>query len=113
MVEEREQFTDVNTHLASYLRSMACADPGVFRGAKNENFGEFVRRFRRKYERVIACEATLIDILVDDHLAGRAKSIFLAIPRMVKEQGFEATINEMGRLLACDSTASRLRAVKE
>ncbi|KAK6030072.1 zinc knuckle [Ostertagia ostertagi] len=32
--------------------SMACSDPGVYRGTKNENFEEFLRRFKRKYEQV-------------------------------------------------------------
>ncbi|KAK6031180.1 hypothetical protein OSTOST_02671 [Ostertagia ostertagi] len=53
---------------------MSCVDPGVFTGASNENFEEFVRRFRRKYEECIGCEAAPIEILGDDHLGSRAKN---------------------------------------
>ncbi|VDL79785.1 unnamed protein product [Nippostrongylus brasiliensis] len=103
----------VSSQLATYLRSMACVDPGIFKGLRNENFGEFVRRFKRKYKEVVGCEATLIEILADDHLAGRAKNIFMALPRTAKERGFEAVVDEMGRLLAQDSTAARVRALTD
>ncbi|XGW19064.1 hypothetical protein V3C99_003128 [Haemonchus contortus] len=105
--------TDVNLQLVNYLRAMTCADPGIFRGAKNESFTQFVRKFKRKYQGVITCEATLVDILADDHLAGRAKNVFLSLPGRVKEQGLDAVVAEMTKLLACDSTASRLRALTE
>uniref|UniRef100_W6NWP3 Uncharacterized protein n=1 Tax=Haemonchus contortus TaxID=6289 RepID=W6NWP3_HAECO len=105
--------TDVNIQLVNYLRAMTCTDPGIFRGAKNESFTQFVRKFKRKYQGVITCEATLVDILADDHLAGRAKNVFLSLPGRVKEQGLDAVVAEMTKLLACDSTASRLRALTE
>ncbi|XGW16660.1 hypothetical protein V3C99_001814, partial [Haemonchus contortus] len=68
---------------------------------------------QRKYQGVITCEATLVDILADDHLAGRAKNVFLSLPGRVKERGLDAVVAEMTKLLACDSTASRLRALTE
>ncbi|KAK6024418.1 zinc knuckle [Ostertagia ostertagi] len=105
--------SSVSQQLITYLRSMACSDPGVYRGTKNENFEEFLRRFKRKYEQVIKCEATLIEILGDDHLAGRAKSIFAALPRITKEQGLDAVTREMARLLSYDSTAGRMRALTD
>ncbi|KAK6025952.1 zinc knuckle [Ostertagia ostertagi] len=103
----------VASQLVTYLRAMACSDPGVFKGSRNENFNEFIRKFKRKYEEVVSCEATLVDILGDDHLAGRAKNIYMALPRSVKEQGFSVVVDEMARLLAQDSTAGRLRALTE
>ncbi|KAK6062054.1 hypothetical protein COOONC_00275 [Cooperia oncophora] len=60
-------------HFLNYLRAMTCADPGVFKGSKYENFSEFLRKFRRKYEAVISSEETLVEILADDHLAGGLK----------------------------------------
>ncbi|KIH58203.1 zinc knuckle [Ancylostoma duodenale] len=104
---------DVSYQIVTYLRSLACTDPEVFKGTRQENFKEFVRRFKRKYEKVITCKATLLDILGDDHLGGRAKAVFAAIPRFVKEQGLEAVIAEMDKLLACDSVAGRMRALTE
>ncbi|XGW33950.1 hypothetical protein V3C99_018020 [Haemonchus contortus] len=74
---------------------------------------EFLRRFKRKYEQVIKSEATLIEISGDDHLAGRVKSIFAALPRITKEQGLDAVTREMTRLLSYDSTAGRMRALTE
>uniref|UniRef100_A0A7I5E7W1 Integrase catalytic domain-containing protein n=1 Tax=Haemonchus contortus TaxID=6289 RepID=A0A7I5E7W1_HAECO len=68
---------------------------------------------QRKYQGVITCEDTLVDILTDDHLAGRAKNVFLSLPGRVKEQGLDAVVAEMTKLLACDSTASRPRALTE
>lgn len=99
--------------LVTYLRSMACVSPGVFKGERKENFHEFIRRFKRKYESVISREATLLDILVDDHLSGRAENVFIALPRKVKERGFEHVVSEMSKLLAEDSTAGMLRALAE
>ncbi|KAK6030984.1 hypothetical protein OSTOST_02871 [Ostertagia ostertagi] len=87
-------------------------DPGVFKGLKHENFEEFVRRFKRKYE-VIGCDATLLEILGDDHLGGRAKNIFMALPRVTKERGLDVVIGEMTRLLSQESTAGRMRALTE
>ncbi|XGW04174.1 hypothetical protein V3C99_015375, partial [Haemonchus contortus] len=83
------------------------------RGTRGESFEEFLRRFKRKYEQVIKCEAALIEILDDDHLAGRAKSIFAALPRITREQGLDAVTREMARLLSYDSTARRMRALTE
>ncbi|VDL84565.1 unnamed protein product [Nippostrongylus brasiliensis] len=56
-------------------------------GLRKTNCGEFVRMFRHQYEEVVGCEATLIEILADDHLAGRAKNIFMALPRTISVQG--------------------------
>ncbi|KAK6021281.1 zinc knuckle [Ostertagia ostertagi] len=39
--------------------------------------------------------------------------MFMALPRAVKEQGFERVVAEMAKLLALDSTAGRLRALTE
>ncbi|KAK6022583.1 zinc knuckle [Ostertagia ostertagi] len=108
-----EPGVSMSENVLAYLTSMACVDPGVFRGAKYENFEEFIRRFKRKYAKVISSEATLIEILGDDHLGGRAKSIFEALPRMTKELGFEAVTREMARLLSHESTAGRVRALTE
>ncbi|KAK6041590.1 hypothetical protein COOONC_20906 [Cooperia oncophora] len=93
--------------LASYLRAMACADPGVFRGSKNENFNEFVRRFKRKYEGVVKCEDTLLEILSDDHLGGRAKNMY----KGAAQAGKRARI--WGSRKRDESTAGRLRALTE
>ncbi|KAK6059239.1 zinc knuckle [Cooperia oncophora] len=62
---------------------------------------------------VIFDDRTLIDILGDDHLEGRAKSIFLSLPSEVKRRGFDEVVEELRRLLASDSTAGRLRALAE
>ncbi|KAL6726280.1 hypothetical protein Aduo_008268 [Ancylostoma duodenale] len=88
-------------------------DPGVFKGGRHENFEEFVRRFGRRYGKVITEDRVLVDILGDNHLDGRAKSIFLALPSDMKEQGFGAVVEELRRLLANYSMASRLRALTE
>ncbi|VDL67098.1 unnamed protein product [Nippostrongylus brasiliensis] len=53
----------VSSQLASYLRAMACVDPGVFKGSKSEDFCEFMRWFKRKYQDVVRCEETLMEIL--------------------------------------------------
>ena len=92
---------------------MSSIDPGVFKGKPSENFTEFIRRFRRKYERVVREEKTLIEILGDDYLGERAKNIFLTLPEEVKASGFEAVVRELGRLLASDSVAARMRALTE
>ncbi|KAK6017749.1 zinc knuckle [Ostertagia ostertagi] len=113
LLAREDRDASVSEKVLTYLRSMACGDPGVFTGAANENFEEFVRRFRRKYEKVIGCEATLMEILGDDHLGGRAKSVFSALPRTTKEQGLDVVIREMARLLSHESTAGRMRALTE
>ncbi|KAK6011300.1 hypothetical protein OSTOST_23623 [Ostertagia ostertagi] len=83
------------------------------KGSSHENFEEFIRRFSRKYRTVIFDDKTLLDIMVDDHLEGRAKSVFLSLPTSVREQGFDAVVRELRKLLANDSTAGRLRALTE
>ncbi|EYB97083.1 hypothetical protein Y032_0143g2375 [Ancylostoma ceylanicum] len=88
-------------------------DPGVFKGKPNENFNEFVRRFRRKYQRVVLSDQVLVEILGDDHLGGRAKSVFLSLPVEVKRRGFDEVVRELGKLLAEDSVAARMRAIAE
>ncbi|KAK6027860.1 hypothetical protein OSTOST_06102 [Ostertagia ostertagi] len=58
-------------------------------------------------------DQTLLDIMVDDHLEGRAKSVLLALPNSVRERGFEAVVEEVRKMLTQDSTAGRLRALAE
>lgn len=101
------------TIIIAFMQANTCVNPGVFKRNRHENFEEFIRRFGRRYNKVIADERVLIDILGDDHLEGRAKSIFLALPSDVNEQGFGAVVEEMRRLLANDSMAGRLRAFTE
>ncbi|EYC42139.1 hypothetical protein Y032_0541g3184 [Ancylostoma ceylanicum] len=86
---------------------------GIYKGKPNENFKEFVRRFRRKYQRAVLGGQTLVEILGDDHLGGRAKSVFLSLPVEVKNRGFDEVIKEMGKLLSEDSVAGRIRAIAE
>ncbi|KAK6024963.1 zinc knuckle [Ostertagia ostertagi] len=95
------------------FQSLSCVDPGVYKGKVNENFKEFIRRFRRKYQRVVVSDQTLIEILGDDHLGGRAKSVFLSLPMEVRNRGFEAVVEELGKLLADDCVAGRMRAIAE
>ncbi|EYC11418.1 hypothetical protein Y032_0050g1903 [Ancylostoma ceylanicum] len=101
----------MNEQFLSFFQSMSCADPGIFKGLENENFHEFIRKFKRKYGRVVQDDATLIEILADDHLKGRAKAMFLSIPQYIKDQGFEAVVAELASLLACDSSAARIKAL--
>ncbi|KAK6027468.1 hypothetical protein OSTOST_06499 [Ostertagia ostertagi] len=95
----------------AWVQTNACVGPGVFRGNKSENFDEFIRRFKRKYGVVGFDDQTLLEILIDDHLEGRAKSVVLALPMSVREQGLEVVVEEMRRMLTNDSTAGRLRAL--
>ncbi|KHJ79202.1 hypothetical protein OESDEN_21158 [Oesophagostomum dentatum] len=95
------------------IQSLSCVDPGVYRGGQNESFSEFIRRFKRKYGRVVTSNRALVEILGDDHLGGRAKSVFLSLPESVKRMGFEDVVEEMGRLLSEDSIAGRMRALAE
>lgn len=67
--------------LATYLRSVACVSPGVYKGERSENFREFIRTFKRKYESVISCEATLVEILGDDHLGGEQRMFSWPFPK--------------------------------
>ncbi|KHJ84981.1 hypothetical protein OESDEN_15299 [Oesophagostomum dentatum] len=82
---------------------------GVFEGKPDENFMKFIRRFRREHKRVNHDDMTLAEILGDDHLSGRAENIFLTLPGAVKANGFEAMVYELGRLLANDSVAARMK----
>ncbi|KHJ82742.1 hypothetical protein OESDEN_17563, partial [Oesophagostomum dentatum] len=91
--------------------SMACADPGIFKGLDHENFDQFIRKFKRKYDRVVRDDTLLLEILGDDHLAGRARAMFLSIPQVVRSQGFDAVIRELASMLSCDSAAARIRAL--
>ncbi|KAK6016393.1 zinc knuckle [Ostertagia ostertagi] len=100
-------------NIMALIQANACVSPGVFKGSSHENFEEFIRRFSRKYRTVIFDDKTLLDIMVDDHLEGRAKSVFLSLPTSVREQGFDAVVRELRKLLANDSTAGRLRALTE
>ncbi|VDL65430.1 unnamed protein product, partial [Nippostrongylus brasiliensis] len=104
---------DSNMNFLHYLRSLSCADPGVFKGKANENFDEFMRRFRRKYDCVVADDSSLIEILTDDHLGGRAKNIMKTLPKSIVRKGFDAVVRELGQLLSNDSVASRMRALTE
>ncbi|KAL6734306.1 hypothetical protein Aduo_004862 [Ancylostoma duodenale] len=113
MLDETTPALTDHSQFLSYLQSMACADPGMHGGLKNENWKEFIRRFKRKYERVIRCYDIMIEILGDDHLRGRAKSIFQALPATIKGLGFDRVATELERLLASDSRASRIRALTE
>ncbi|KHJ97139.1 zinc knuckle [Oesophagostomum dentatum] len=95
------------------IQSLSCVDPGVYRGGQNESFSEFIRRFKRKYGRVVTSNRALVEILGDDHLDGRAKSVFPSLPENVKRMGFENVVEEMGRLLSEDSVAGKMRALAE
>ncbi|VDP16438.1 unnamed protein product [Heligmosomoides polygyrus] len=77
-------------------------------GKPKENFKEFLRKFRSKYSPLGRTDAALTEILRENHLDGRARSVFLAIPEEVVEQVFEAVISEMERVLANDPTAARM-----
>ncbi|EYC41411.1 hypothetical protein Y032_0569g65 [Ancylostoma ceylanicum] len=103
----------INLEVLNCLQSLSCVDPGIYKGKSNENFKEFVRRFRRKYQRAVLGDQTLVEILGDDHLGGRAKSVFLSLPVEVKNRGFDEVIKEMGKLLSEDSVAGRIRAIAE
>ncbi|VDO37858.1 unnamed protein product [Haemonchus placei] len=114
-VQDAFDWTDICRSLEATFNIDSFDSTGVGRrrGTKGESFEEFLRRFKRKYEQVIKCKATLIEILSDDRLAGRAKSIFAALPRITKEQGLDAVTREMARLLSYDSTAGQMRALTE
>ncbi|KAK6016934.1 zinc knuckle [Ostertagia ostertagi] len=79
--------------------------------AMREDTGMDVNTHLVNYLRAMTCADP--DILADDHLGGRAKNVFMSLPRVIREQGFEAVTSEMAKLLACDSTASRMRALTE
>uniref|UniRef100_A0A7I5EEG1 CCHC-type domain-containing protein n=1 Tax=Haemonchus contortus TaxID=6289 RepID=A0A7I5EEG1_HAECO len=109
----RQQGQSLTMDMLNCFQSLSCADPGVYKGKLNENFKDFVRRFRRKYQRVVMSDEILIEILGDDHLGGRAKSVFLPIPAELKRRGFEVVIEKLGKLLAEDSVDGRMRAIAE
>lgn len=94
----RETGQNFGVKMINCFQSLSCADPGVYKGKPSENFKEFLRRFRRKYQRVVCSEQTLIETLGDDHLGGRAKSIFLTIKVEVKRKGFNIVVTELGNL---------------
>uniref|UniRef100_A0A7I5EEJ0 SAM domain-containing protein n=1 Tax=Haemonchus contortus TaxID=6289 RepID=A0A7I5EEJ0_HAECO len=100
-------------NVMALIQANAFVSPGVFKGNSHDNFKEFMRRFARKYRTVIFDEKTLLDIMVDAHLEGGAKTVFLSLPSSVREQGFDAVVRELRKLLANDSTAGRLRALTE
>uniref|UniRef100_A0A7I5E5B3 RNA-directed DNA polymerase n=1 Tax=Haemonchus contortus TaxID=6289 RepID=A0A7I5E5B3_HAECO len=104
---------DANICLLNYVQSLSCPDPGVFKGKSNENFDEFIRKFRRKYSKVVADDKSLIEMLSDNHLGGRAKSTMRALPASVVNKGFEEVVKNLGRLLSNDCVAWRMRALTE
>ncbi|EYC34463.1 hypothetical protein Y032_0001g429 [Ancylostoma ceylanicum] len=75
--------------------------------------GKPARGNRRKYQRVVLSDQILVEILEDDHLGGRAKSVFLFLPVEVKRKGFEEVVRELGKLLAEDLVAGRMGAMAE
>ncbi|VDO89930.1 unnamed protein product [Heligmosomoides polygyrus] len=97
--------------MISGFQSLYCADPGVYKGKDSENFKEFIRRFRRKYQRAVFSDQTLIEILGDDHLGGRTMNVFLSLLVEVRRKGSEEVVTELGKLLAEDSVAGRMRVV--
>lgn len=78
------------------LKSLSCVDAGVFKGYRSDNFEEFIRTFRKKYHRAGYSEQTRIEIVGNDQLGGRAKSIFLSLPEKVKREGFDKVVTELG-----------------
>ncbi|KHJ80512.1 hypothetical protein OESDEN_19813 [Oesophagostomum dentatum] len=79
------------------IQSLSWVDPGVYGVGQNESFSEFIRRFKRKYGRVVTSDKALVEILGDGHLDGRAKSMFLSLPESVKKMDLENVVEEMGR----------------
>lgn len=90
----------LNFEMLNCFQALSCIDPRIYKGRPNENFKEFIRRFRRKYQRVILSDQSFVEILADDHLSGRAKSVFLSLPVQVRRRGFEEVVAEMGKLPA-------------
>ncbi|VDL84828.1 unnamed protein product [Nippostrongylus brasiliensis] len=111
--KEHDQWKQVRNHLMAMLQANACVNPGLFKGSRPKNFGEFIRCFESKYKAIVFDDRTLIGILGDDHPEDRAESVFLAIPQSMKDQGFNVVVAELKRLLANDSTRGRLRAFTE
>ncbi|XGW15120.1 hypothetical protein V3C99_000979, partial [Haemonchus contortus] len=113
-VNESKTTNRTNEDMLALRTALESAFNGLGRPIANETIPrEFVRRFRRKYCSVVKDGKTLIEILGDDHLNGRAKNLFLAIPEHIKQQGFEAVIEELNKILAHDSTAARIRALTD
>uniref|UniRef100_A0A7I4Y522 CCHC-type domain-containing protein n=1 Tax=Haemonchus contortus TaxID=6289 RepID=A0A7I4Y522_HAECO len=104
---------DANICLLNYVQSLSCPDPGVFEGKSNQNFDEFIRKFRREYSKVVADDKSLIEILSDNHLGGRAKNTMRALPVSVVKKGFDEVVKNLGRLLSNDCVAGRMRALNE
>ncbi|KHJ96114.1 zinc knuckle, partial [Oesophagostomum dentatum] len=99
--------------MLNYLESLSCMDPRIYKGERSEKFKEFIRRFKRKCGRVVTTDKALEEILGDDHLGGRAKSVYISLPEDIKRKGFEEVVEEMGRLLSEDSAAGRMQAIAE
>ncbi|KHJ85999.1 hypothetical protein OESDEN_14263, partial [Oesophagostomum dentatum] len=108
-VDHHLQDTGQAYSFLAFMQANTCVNPGVFRGSRHEDFKGFIRRFGRRYRGVIKEDKTLSD----DHLEGRAKTIFLSLPRKVREQGFGKVVEELRRLSANDSLAGRLCALTE
>ncbi|XGW34877.1 hypothetical protein V3C99_018709 [Haemonchus contortus] len=100
-------------NVVALIQANACVSPGVFKGISHANFGEFIQRFTRKYRTVIFDDKTLLGIMVDGYLEGRAKTVFLSYPNSVREQCFDAVVRELRKLSANGSTAGRLKALSE
>ncbi|KAK6016736.1 zinc knuckle, partial [Ostertagia ostertagi] len=84
-----------------------------FGGSRTKTSKNSYEGFRRKYGPLGYGDRTLLEILEDDHLGEKAKNVFLAIPQEKLEEGFEAVVRELERLLSSDSTAARMRALNE
>ncbi|VDL70757.1 unnamed protein product [Nippostrongylus brasiliensis] len=108
-----EQSTDDEDDSIDWTAVCASLNAAAGSNAGNDAGNRGSGRFKRKYLRVIRDDATLIEVLGDDHLQDRAKSIFKTMPSTIKTQGFEAVVRELGKLLANDSTAGRIRALTE
>ncbi|KAK6025353.1 zinc knuckle [Ostertagia ostertagi] len=81
--------------------------------AAEQTATEFLRRFRRKYGPLGYGDRTLLEILEDDHLGEKAKNVFLAIPQEKLEEGFEAVVRELERLLSSDSRAVAYKSQRD
>uniref|UniRef100_A0A7I5ECV6 START domain-containing protein n=1 Tax=Haemonchus contortus TaxID=6289 RepID=A0A7I5ECV6_HAECO len=82
-VQDAFDWTDICRSLETTFNIDGFDNTGVGRrrGTKGESFEEFPRRFERKYKQVIKCEATLIEILGDDHLCTWAPESAILLER--------------------------------
>ncbi|KHJ94200.1 hypothetical protein OESDEN_05874 [Oesophagostomum dentatum] len=102
------------TSLLQYVQSLSCPNPGVFfTGKPQENSEEFIRKFRRKYDKIIIRDTDLMEILADGHLGGHAKNLFRTLSPEIRSMGFETVVRELGKLLSGDTVASRMKAMGE